>query len=1427
MRGGKTSWPRIAFVLAVAAGLGSVSALGQSPTTPGSSRVSKAQGAVPIDLPEPRRITVAARPVARGEIAVFDPITVTIAPAHIPPKDLAVFDPARLTVSAGKDVVVIDVPSPPKVVVGVLNQAPKPVLVPEPLRTAAAISRRAPTATPVTEALKLRQVEVGANRDPLPTIEISDPIATAVGANRVPLSVVDAEAAIAACDFEGVRAYLRALVAVSDQLDSDGRKVVAELSRLNRANTAFEAARLRYDDGRLDEANTLLVLAEKTQCEAREKKVEVVLSKIDRLQKAIWKIDEAIMGCNIPAMASLHGQLEGQSHVLLSERRQILERLAEPAAIATEKSGVAAAALVDGRLEQAQGDLSAAEEQLAQFPDEQRCLALRQEIAAPRTEIDRIAGLASRADEAVGACDIDGMTVLSDALATETNVLLAAKKTAIDTLNGPATTARDLAANAIAPFDRGEMDDAQAILRIAEAELAKIENPALCPQVRDNVAIQLAEIDRVRQFAAKAGKDIVACTAPEIASLSKRLVGEENVLLIGRLDIIQQIEDSVVGAQGHLDRSAELYRNGQLDGAEAEANAVLDQLSAIQEITACEPLREQVASRLADIEDLRARLAEADGAVAACDVPSMRRLAAAMEGAEHTLLIAERKRLLDIGQPVTEASDLNQTAEGHYNAGRLDEAELAIRGAAERLAEVESCAPLKELVARRLDRIERMRVVLARVDDAVAACEVPAMTAMAAQLEGQSHVLLAGRLDKVKAVNTPATAALKLRRSGRKAFDAGDLATGQRQYGEAQGQLANIASELCTDMRDDTTAQLARMAEISGTLARVEDAVVACTLPRLREIDGELEGQSYVLLANSRQRVRDMILPLDEAQLAHAQSKALYESGDLADAAASQKTAAKALGRIDGHYCVDLRQQFAATTTQIVRVQKLLAQADKNMIACRTDGADTLAQELASIDHRLLRSKKAEIDAYYRPVNATINLVEAAAEQYFQGNIDAAENRLIQARQELAERPDCSALFERIDRNVGRISTMRRTMNRVDRAIAACSIPAMASMSRQLDGQPHVLLAEKKNGLDRIMVPATTAQRRNAEAWPLFENGQLVAAQTRLDQALDQLDQIAQVDRTLCTPLRREIEARLNEADRVRSTLVIVDAALASCNFADIDLLKANLANAGHVSLKRAFEDLQAGRLRCGLSDDEKLAQAEATCQRKYANSIVDEFDVETGRYNCVCAADYMWDPENAACIAKLDVQEASNQVCASGYPNSVAVNIRGPKQFECNCREGYVWNQDETSCVAADIVVQNAVEACAREDGYPAEIEGAGRFTCCPNGTAWDRSRRECVKADEAAATGGDPQCRWVSSPTGTRDAYLCTCDPEQLCGARPEPTPAMTEAPAALPETTDETPTASAEEPAIALPETSEPVVEADEGVVDKIKKLFGNIF
>ena len=1424
MRRGTTFWPRTAFVVAMAAGLGSVAALGQSPASPDSERTSQVRRAVPIDLPEPRRVTVAARPVTRGEITIFDPITVTVIP-KLP------------------NVASSDIPEPKQMIGAARRGPPKPVPITEPLTVGATIVRTMPGAAPSIAAVTLPALsaerglseikigdpiafEVGADRGTPPGITVADPaVAASVAANRIPLSVVDARAAIAACDFENARAYLRALVAVSDQLDSDGRKVVAELSRLNRANTAYQAARLRYDDGKLAEANTLLVLAEKTQCEAREKKIEVVLAKIERLQAAVATIDGAIMACNIPAMGSLHRQLEGQTHVAFAERREILDRMAEPAAIATEKSANADAALAQGQLEQAQRDLAAAEQQLAGFPDEQRCLSLREQITAQRAEIDRVAGLAGRADEAVAACNVAGMTVLSEDLAPETNVILAAKKTTIDALNGPATAARDFAADAFAPFDGGELDDSESILRAAEAELAKIEDLALCPQIREDVAVQLAEIERVRQFAAKAGKDIVACTASEIASLGKRLAGEENVLLIGRLDIIQQIEDSVLAAQGNLDRAAELYRDGRLDGAVERANATIDELSAIQEITACAPLREQVATRLAGIEELRVRLAEADSAVAACDVPSMRGLAASMEGAEHTLLIASRKRLLDIGEPVADASDLNQGAEGHYNEGRLDAAETALRGATGKLTEVESCAPLKELIARRLDRIERMRVVLAHVDDAVAACQVPAMTAMAGQLQGQSHVLLTGRLAKVEAVNGPATAALKLRRGGRKAVEAGDLTTGQRLYGEAQGQLANIASELCVDMREDATVQLARMSEISATLARVDDAVAACSLPRLRDMGSKLEGESYVLLAKSRQRVLDIIAPLDEAQLAHKTGLALYERGDLAEALGDHKRAAKALGRIDGEYCADLRQQVAASTAQVVRVQKMLAQADENMAACRTDGADKLAQEMASIDHRLLRSKKAEVDSYYRPVNAATNLIDAASGQYFKGNIDAAENRLSQARQELAERPDCSAVFAHIERNVGRIGTMRRTLNKVDRAMAACSIPAMASMSRQLDGQPHALLVQKKNGLDRIMVPASTAQRRNAEAWPLFENGQLVAAQTRLEQALDQLDQIGQIDRTLCTPLRREIESRLNEADRVRSTLVIVDAALSSCNFADIDLLKANLANASHVSLKRAFEDLQAGRLRCGLSDDEKLAQAEATCRRKYDNSIVDEFDVQTGRYNCVCAADYMWDPENAACIAQLDVQEVSNQICASGYPNSVAVNIRGPKQFECNCREGYVWNEDESSCVAADVVVQNAVEACAREDGYPAEIEGAGRFTCCPNGTNWDRSRRECVKADEAAATGGDPQCRWVSNPTSTGNDYLCTCDPEELCGARPEATPAFSEAPATLPGGTAETPTASTEEPAPTLPETPEPA--ADEGVVGKIKKLFGDIF
>ncbi|MCP4329085.1 MAG: hypothetical protein GY791_11675 [Alphaproteobacteria bacterium] len=1465
MQRGIAFWLRTLVALTVAMAAGSLSANAQTSTTGASAPVSRSGDArapyvVPdiIEPPQAKRIRVSARPVARGEIAIFDPIAIRVGPLRMAPKESGFPDLLALYLSATRQKRDIEVPPATEIAVSGLRAPPDAISISAPLVVGAAIERTEATppsignlvALPVLSAKRQlsdldvtdpETLSVAAQRGVPGTVAVGDPVLADVAASRRPLSVADAEAAIAACRFESIRNHLRRLVGMSDQIDRDGRKVVAELSRLNRANTAFETARLRYEEGKLDEAKTLLVLAEQTHCEEREADVEAALAKIERLNTVLAQVDRAIEACNIPALTSLRQQLAGQTHVLLTGRVETLESMAEPAAIAAQKSAAAGAALVAGRLEQAATDLTEAEQQLASITDVQRCLDVRQTVAEQRREVDRQMTLVASADGSVAACDINAMTALSRRLEAETGSLLTSKKAALDAVNTPAAAARAFATGARVPFEKGEIDDAEAMLRDAESRLALIEDLQLCPSIRDSVAQQLAEIDRVGNLVVDADRAIAACVVADLGDIGDRLVKEEHILLTARGGTIGNIDDAVATARRLADTAENQYVEGNLDAAEARANEALASLATIAEMTQCAPIRTQVANRLDSITDVRGKLAGADRAIAACNVPDMRAFAARLEGADHTLLVAKRAALLDIGAPVADANTLNDGSVDHYLAGRLDDAEQTLKDASDRLARIESCAPLKEQIAQRLGKIDRMRTALSRVDEAIAACEIRAMTAMGLQLEGHGHTLLAGRLTRIAAVNTPATAAHNLSERARSAFDAGDLSTAAIAYKAAAEELAKIEDNLCDGMRTGVTSQLATIETTSQTLDQVEQAVAACSLPDLQAVGSTLEGQTYVLLAQAGNRVAAMADPLSEALASLKEAGENYETGNLDRADSRQQRAADALSRINGAVCGQLRQQVTATAQQIGNVRGLLADADRTMAACGTEDLDRLAARLSSVDHRLLRSKQGEVDSYFRPVSAAWNLGDAAKQQYFEGNIDIAEARLGDARRELAERPECVAMFEQIERRADRIEILRKTLKYVDGAISLCHIPAMTSMSRQLDGQGHVLLRNTKAALDRVMVPASTAQRRNDEAWPLFENGQLVAAQTRLEQALDQLDQIAQIDRSLCLPLRREIESRLDETDRVRSTLVLVDSALSSCNHGDIDLLLANLTNASHVSLVRGLQDLKAGRLRCGLSDAEKLAQAEATCRQKHSNSIVDEFNPQTGRYTCVCPSDYMWDPANAACVSQDAVREASNRVCESGYPNSVAVHIRGPNQFECNCRDGYVWNQDETGCVSADVVVQDAVAMCAKEGGYPAEIEGADRFTCCPDGTVWNRARRECVPADDvgAQASGGDPQCRWVAN-TGSvvGDDYICTCDQAELCGPPPASS-GVSEAPAATESTTaaaaTTTPTTDGDdggEPATdgadTVP-TAAPATggEPEGGFVDRVKKIFGNIF
>jgi len=1359
-----------------------------------------------IAIPEPRRVTVGARKVTRGEIAISDPIPVTVAPDRPVP---------------------IPVPAPPTttVTIGAAREDPTSPPISEPLELGASIERRSPPDAP-----SLRDpdaIDVGAQRrEPPAAVEINDPFPVDVGAFRIPLPVDEAQAAIAACDFPTIRTELRRLVALSDQLNSAGRGVVAELSRLNRSNTAFQKARENYNEGELEDARTLLNIARGIDCVEREQEIAVVLNKIDRLEAVLAKVDSAVDACTVGAMLSMQDQLAGQDHVLLAERKATLDEISEPASAAATAADQARRTLAQGRLDEARVQLNEADGHVQRLPGPNACQNIRGDIAEQRAEIERLTETVEEIELAVLECRIDEMTALSRSLDGEDHILLVEWREKLDLAYEPASTAADLITGARTAIEQGDLDDAEEQLDRAEARLAQLPDASLCPVLQDEVTVQRTEIERLEGLVVEIDGAIAACAPDQLTGLIASLEDEDHVLVQAGRETLDRIDGAVITARNLIDSAAERFDTGNLAAAERRAGAAEAELAEIAETTECAPIREQIETQRDQIAEVRGHLEAVDERIAFCNAESMRNYATVLEGEDYGLLVDARERLLGLAGPIERAGAAIDQARPHYLAGRLDEAESALGQARAELAEIETCAPLKEQAATGLDKIERMRAVLTRVDGAVASCDLPAMTAMGRQLAGQDHVLLAERAARVASVQVPGLAAENRIRDGNDALSKGDLSTARADYEQAIVRLGEIDAALCPDMREEASRSLQEIDRISATLARADDAIAACDVGAMRATASDLAGEDYVLLVRSRERLDELAGPIATARDAVEDSRPLYERGDLDGAEARLDAAGTALESVPASVCPEIRDDMASIGEQIADVRSLVAQSENAIASCDRSSVTALQERLAGRDHRLLRAMAAELADFFAPVEAARNLGETARELYFGGNLDGAERRLLDAVRELESRPTCTEAIETVERRLDRINRMRTVLVSVDAAVAACNIPAMASMSQQLAPQTHGLLVAKKRELDLVKEPALAAQSLSTDAWPLYQDGQLVAAQRRLEQALRNLDQI---DPALCLPLRREVDQRLSETDRIRSTLILADSAIANCNYEDIDLLIANLANAEHVALERALEDLRSGRLRCGLSPAERIAQAQETCERKHPNSIVDEFDPATGRYTCVCPDDYLWDPRDAACEPAGEVMAAANAVCHAGYPNTRAVNLRSPTEFECNCQDGFVWNSDESACVSAAVVMDDAIAFCAREGGYPVEIQSEGRYTCCPDGATWDPGTRTCTTTATSGGGISDPQCQWVRALSHeSADGYECTCSPQSLCGPRPE---------AALPTVSPADSADAADEPDPMVggdappppppPATETAPADEDRGLIDRLRDLFGGTF
>ncbi len=306
---------------------------------------------------------------------------------------------------------------------------------------------------------------------------------------------------------------------------------------------------------------------------------------------------------------------------------------------------------------------------------------------------------------------------------------------------------------AVFAHDRAEVSLRAARSRLASGDIEGAEAALAtaaesdCPEIQDRVAALGPQIAEARDKAsesdlASARAALESCDFTTMRQAREALAAANDksdvaLALLSRLD--QQIAaDDAYRAAGPA------YRAGDLEGAAG-------QLAAAQ-ATSCPTRLEEIAERLDKIERLRAVLARVEATIESCDLGKMQALAGKLEGRKHRLLVEAKARTDAAIGPLSTAIQENESSKPAYTAGQLGEAEGHLNAASRALESLESgsCPSLRSTIAGRLDKIQRLRSLLAQAERASQACDKDAMRAFIAKAEGQSHRLIEAKVQALR-----------------------------------------------------------------------------------------------------------------------------------------------------------------------------------------------------------------------------------------------------------------------------------------------------------------------------------------------------------------------------------------------------------------------------------------------------------------------------------------------------------------------------------------------------------------------------------------------------------------------------------------------------------------------------------------------------
>lgn len=347
------------------------------------------------------------------------------------------------------------------------------------------------------------------------------------------------------------------------------------------------------------------------------------------------------------------------------------------------------------------------------------------------------------------------------------------------------------------------------------------------------------------------------------------------------------------------------------------------------------------------------------------------------------------------------------------------------------------CAARRADAERLAQQVDSLQQALTAGQTALESCDTDALAELKTTLAGFPVV----SAQQMLAAIDDQYAALRPLRDARRAYREGRLEA-------AQVAISKLDPTVCAAVTGQIGKYQDKIARMRKLMQRVDQAVSNCKLEQARMLRDKLATGRHVLIQDALQRIDQMLT----AATAFDQATAAWIKGDLEQTEALLDIAAQSR-------CTDYSERIAERRAKLERLREVLKTVDQTLASCDAAAAAALRDRLMGRSHLLLQQA---VRTLGRVVDAHADN-DAAKAAYTAGKLRSTERHLTMAQSELDKMASdqCTALQTIVAQRQDKLARLRKLVQRIDSAAAACRRPVIKTLLDKLSTNKHALVQRK------------------------------------------------------------------------------------------------------------------------------------------------------------------------------------------------------------------------------------------------------------------------------------------------------------------------------------------------------------------------------